>query len=416
MNFYDLKNSIQQVSDSLRKSAVSSVNTHLTVRNWLIGFYIVEFEQSGEDRAKYGAKLLQNLADAFDEEGLSYRNLNLYRQFYLIYPQISYYVPNFLQKNLGEIWQSPDAKLQFPETKNDVIGQTASAQLDNSEKDGPILQSPIAEFQSIEKEFVGIGQSLSAQFKTEEIVEQLPYIAELVSKLSFTHLSLLLPIENPLKRRFYELECIKGTWSVRELKRQIDTLYFERSGISRKPEVLGNEIERIGEKASIKDIIKSPFTFEFLGLKAKDVVYESDLEQALIEHLEDFLLELGDGFCFEARQKRILIGDEYYFCDLVFYHRILKCHILVELKVDSFSHEHIGQLKTYVNYYRKEMMQSDDNPPIGILLVTNKNNALVEYAVSENDRELFVSKYIVELPDKKQLEQFINEEYAKLAI
>lgn len=381
MNFNDLRNSIQQVSDSMRRSAILSVNTHLTVRNWLIGFYIVEFEQRGEDRAKYGAKLLQKLADAFNEEGLSYRNLRLYRQFYLVYPQISMYIPNFLQKNLAEIWQSPVAKLK-----------------------------------SSEKEGAGIRQSLSAQFKTEGILEQLPYIAELVSKLSFTHLSLLVSIEDPLKRRFYELECIKGTWSVRELKRQIDTLYFERSGISRKPDVLGNETERIGEKASLKDIIKSPFTFEFLGLKAKDVVYESDLEQALIEHLEDFLLELGDGFCFEARQKRILIGDEYFFCDLVFYHRILKCHILIELKVDSFSHEHIGQLRTYVNYYRKGMMQSDDNPPIGILLVTNKNDALVEYAVSENDRELFVSKYIVELPDKKQLEQFINEEYAKLAI
>ena len=381
MNFNDLRNSIQQVSDSMRRSAILSVNTHLTVRNWLIGFYIVEFEQRGEDRAKYGAKLLQKLADAFNEEGLSYRNLRLYRQFYLVYPQISMYIPNFLQKNLAEIWQSPVAKLK-----------------------------------SSEKEGAGIRQSLSAQFKTEGILEQLPYIAELVSKLSFTHLSLLVSIEDPLKRRFYELECIKGTWSVRELKRQIDTLYFERSGISRKPDVLGNETERIGEKASLKDIIKSPFTFEFLGLKAKDVVYESDLEQALIEHLEDFLLELGDGFCFEARQKRILIGDEYFFCDLVFYHRILKCHILIELKVDSFSHEHIGQLRTYVNYYRKGMMQSDDNPPIGILLVTNKNDALVKYAVSENDRELFVSKYIVGLPDKKQLEEFINEEYAKLAI
>jgi len=161
-------------------------------------------------------------------------------------------------------------------------------------------------------------------------------------------------------------------------------------------------------------MIKSPFTFEFLGLKAKDVVYESDLEQALIDHLEEFLMELGHGFCFEARQKRLIIGDEYFFCDLVFYHRILKCHILVELKVDSFSHEHIGQLKTYVNYYRKEIMQPDDNPPIGILLVTNKNSALVEYAIADSDRELFVSKYILELPDKKQLEQFINEEYIRL--
>jgi len=398
MNFNELKQSIQQISGTLRKNAISAVNIHLTVRNWLIGFYIVEFEQKGEDKAKYGAKLLQNLADSFDEEGLSYRNLNLYRQFYLVYPQISVYIPHFFQKYFGGIWQSPIAQLSNWE----------------KEEDNSILQSPIAELQSSEEENVGIGQSPIAQFSPDEVAEQLPYITELVSKLSFTHFSLLLPIEDLLKRRFYEVECIKGTWSVRELKRQIDTLYFERSGISRKPEELSEKVQEKTEKSTSLDIIKSPFTFEFLGLKAEDVVYESDLEQALIEHLEEFLMELGRGFCFEARQKRIIIGNEYFFCDLVFYHRILKCHVLVELKVDSFSHEHIGQLKTYVNYYRKEIMQPDDNPPVGILLVTNKNSALVEYAIADSDRELFVSKYIVELPDKKQLEQFINEEYIRL--
>jgi predicted nuclease of restriction endonuclease-like (RecB) superfamily len=431
MKFNDLIQNIQKISGTLRKNAISAVNIHLTVRNWLIGFYIVEFEQKGEDRAKYGEKLLQNLAESFDEEGLSYRNLNLYRQFYLVYPQISVYIPHFFQKYFGGIWQSPSAKLgnsekdnsilqssiaelQSPEEENVGIGQSPIAQLGNSENDNSILQTVSAELQSIGKEFVGIGQTPSAQFSPDEVAEQLPYITELVSKLSFSHFSLLLPIEDPLKRRFYELECIKGTWSVRELKRQIDTLYFERSGISRKPGELSEKVQEKTEKSTSLDIIKSPFAFEFLGLKAKDVVYESDLEQALIEHLEEFLMELGRGFCFEARQKRIIIGDEYFFCDLVFYHRILKCHVLVELKVDSFSHEHIGQLKTYVNYYRKEIMQPDDNPPVGILLVTNKNSALVEYAVADSDRELFVSKYIVELPDKKQLEKFINEEYIKL--
>lgn len=416
MKFNELIQNIQKISGTLRKNAISAVNIHLTVRNWLIGFYIVEFEQKGEDRAKYGAKLLQNLAEAFNEEGLSYRNLNLYRQFYLVYPQISVYIPHFFQKYFGGIWQSPIAKFQLVDKEEDDIFQTPSAKLSNwmKEEDNSILQSPIAELQSSEEENVGIGQTSSAQFSPDEVAEQLPYITELVSKLSFTHFSLLLPIEDLLKRRFYEVECIKGTWSVRELKRQIDTLYFERSGISRKPEELSEKVQEKTEKSTSLDIIKSPFTFEFLGLKAEDVVYESDLEQALIEHLEEFLMELGRGFCFEARQKRIIIGNEYFFCDLVFYHRILKCHVLVELKVDSFSHEHIGQLKTYVNYYRKEIMQPDDNPPVGILLVTNKNSALVEYAIADSDRELFVSKYIVELPDKKQLEQFINEEYIRL--
>lgn len=414
MNFNDLQQNIRHISGTFRQNAVAAVNTHLTVRNWLVGFYIVEFEQNGEDRAKYGAKLLQNLADAMDEEGLSYRNLKLYRQFYNTYPQISIYIPRFFKKYFGEIGQSPIAKSHSSEKEGVGIVQSPVAQLSNSEKDNPILQTLSAELQSSENEVVKIGQTLSAQFKPEEIAGQLPYIAELVSKLSFSHFSLLLPIEYPLKRRFYEIECIKGTWSVREFKRQIDSLYFERSGISRKPEMLSKVVQTKSEKSSMMDIIKSPFTFEFLGLKAKDVTYESDLEQALIEHLEEFLIELGHRFCFEARQKRIIIGDEYFFCDLVFYHRILKCHVLIELKVDSFSHEHIGQLKTYVNYYRKEMMQADDNPPVGILLVTNKNKALVEYAVADSDRELFVSKYIVELPDKKELERFVDQAYAKM--
>ena len=344
MKFNELRLNIRQISDSLRQSAVSAINSHLTVRNWLVGFYIVEFEQNGEDRARYGAKLLQNLAENLNEDGLSYRNLCLYRQFYLVYPEISVYIPQFIKKHIGKLG------------------------------------------------------------KVEKIVHG----------LSFTHLSLLLPIDDPQKRHFYETECIKGTWSVRELKRQIDTLYYERSAMSRKPEKLNAIVQEKVSVSNMSDIIKSPFTFEFLGMKAKDVVYESDLEKALVEHLEEFLMELGHGFCFEARQKRIIIGDEYFFCDLVFYHRILKCHVLVELKVDEFSHEHFGQLKTYVNYYRKEMMRADDNPPVGILLVTNKNNALVEYATADSDREIFVSKYLLQLPSKEKLADFINVEYSKL--
>ena len=253
MNFNDLQKNIRHISGTFRQNAVAAVNTYLTVRNWLVGFYIVEFEQNGEDRAKYGAKLLQNLADAFDEDGLSYRNLKLYRQFYNTYPQISIYIPCFFQKYFGEILQSPIAELQSFEEEDARIGQTLSAQLGNSGKeDIEILQIASAELQSIEKEFVGIRQSLTAQFNPEEVAEQLPYITKLVSKLSFTHLSLLLPIEDPLKRRFYEVECIKGTWSVRELKRQIDTLYYERSGISRKPEMLSEVVQSKSEKNAMQ--------------------------------------------------------------------------------------------------------------------------------------------------------------------
>ena len=150
-----------------------------------------------------------------------------------------------------------------------------------------------------------------------------------------------------------------------------------------------------------------------MGLQAKDAVEESDLETALLNHLQEFMLEMGHGFCLEARQKKILIGDEYFFIDLVFYHRILKCHVLVDLKVEDFNHHNIGQLNAYVNYYKTKVMLPDDNPTVGILLVTNKNSALVEFATASIDNQLFVSKYLLELPKKEQLQNFIQNELLK---
>ncbi len=361
INFDTLVTQIQQTHKTLQESAVKAINKHLTIRNWLTGFYIVEFEQKGEDRAQYGERLLQNLSERLNTPSLSYRNLKLFRQFFSTYPQI------------GKVISS-----EMIDNQHFRIGQLAIAQFNNS--------------------------------STEEL--QVPP-DKLISRLSYTHLVQMLPIQDPFKRAFYEIEAIKGNWSTEELKRQIGSLYFERSNMSQNPEKLSRIVLDNAEPFKPSDIIKSPFTFEFLGLKAKDVLYESDLEQALIDSLEEFLLELGDGFCFEAKQKRITIGDEYFFIDLVFYHRILKCHVLVELKVDPFKHEHTGQLKTYVNYYKKEITRPDDNPPIGILLVTNKNQALVEYALADSDEALFVSKYILELPSKQELHNFLLKELKK---
>ncbi len=274
MDFKWLVHTIHDTHQTLQQSAVKAINKHLTIRNWLIGFYIVEFEQKGEDRAQYGDQLLQKLSDSLQATSFSYRNLRLYRQFYLTYPQ---------------------------------IGQTVSAQLNSLElNEGIIWQSVIAKSNSIENQSVAIWQSPNAIFNPKLQVP--PEV--IISKLSYTHLVQLLPIEDPLKRVFYEIECIKGTWSVSELKRQIGSLYFERSGMSKNPEKLSAMTLDKAEKTDIHDIIKSPFTFEFLGLRVKGVVEESDLEQALIDHLQDFLLELGNGFCFEARQKRILIDEE----------------------------------------------------------------------------------------------------------
>ncbi len=379
MKFEQLVFTIQQTHDTLQESAVKAINKHLTIRNWLIGLYIIEFEQNGEDRAKYGEKLLQKLAARLSKDSLSYRNLKLFRQFRIAYPQIG--------KIAIDYWESIDLVLAIGLPKD---------------------------MQDIENQIFAIRQSAIAQFKTmPDNPLQVPP-QKLISKLSYTHLVQLLPIDSAIKRTFYEIETIKGNWAVSELKRQIHSLYFERSGMSNNPEALSQIVQTNAEPTSVSDIIKSPFTFEFLGLKAKDVVYESDLEQALIEHLEAFILELGHGFCFEARQQRILIGDEYYYIDLVFYHRILKCHVLFELKIEAFNHEHIGQLKTYVNYYKKEVQRPDDNPPVGILLVTHKNEALIEYAISDADYDLFVSKYLIELPTKEQLNSFILKELKRL--
>jgi predicted nuclease of restriction endonuclease-like (RecB) superfamily len=225
---------------------------------------------------------------------------------------------------------------------------------------------------------------------------------------------LLLAIDDDTKRLFYEVECIKGGWSVRELKRQINSLYYERSGLSKDKAKLAELANLKAEPQEPKLVIKDPYIFEWMGLDSADVMSESKLEGLLIKNLESFLLELGNGFCFEARQKRITIGDEQYFVDLVFYHRILKCHVLIELKLEEFNHENIGQLNTYVSWYKKNMMSEGDNPPVGILLCSAKNKTLVEYALAGMDNNLFVSKYMLELPKKEDMEKFIEEQVKEL--
>jgi len=228
--------------------------------------------------------------------------------------------------------------------------------------------------------------------------------------LSYSHFEELVPIEDPVKRSFYEVECVRGNWSVRELQRQMSSLYYERTVLSRDKMRLTGTVQGKAEPMSPAQVIRDPYIFEFLGLRSHEVLTEQNLEGLLLDRLQEFLLELGRGFCFEARQKRILIGGEHFFVDLVFYHRILKCHVLIELKVDTFSHEYLGQLNTYVNWFLLHEMTGDDNPPIGILLCTRKNEALVEYALAGMDNELFVSKYQLELPGKEEICRFIEEQ------
>lgn len=358
LTFTALVDSIRQVHEHCAAQANRVVNVTLTLRNWSIGAYIHHYELNGADRAEYGEGLLDALAERLTELRISNSNrrqLYRYLRFWRLYPGI---VATLSQ--------------QFP-----ALPATA-----------------------------GKVGTLSPQLGVA--------VEQLVNRLSYSHIELIVDLEDPLKRAFYELECIRGNWSVRTLKRQISALYFERSGLSKDKEKLAAMVKQGVETAEPKLAIRDPYIFEFLGLRAKDAVAESDLEAALVENLREFLLELGHGFCLEAQQKNIVIGKTRGFVDLVFYHRILKCHVLVELKVDEFKHEHLGQLNTYVTWYRKHMMSAGDNPPVGLLLCTDKDHALVEYAVASVDNRLFVSKYAEELPSKDELERFLRAKHLEM--
>ena len=236
----------------------------------------------------------------------------------------------------------------------------------------------------------------------------------LVNNLSFSHIREIMVIDDAFERFFYETECIKCNWSVRELRRQIKTNFYVRAGISKRSELL---IQPSEDNRNITSLtIKDPFTFEFLGLDAKETITETDLEQALMDHLQEFMLELGEGFCFEARQRRIVIDDKYYFIDLVFYNRLLHCNVNIELKNDEFKHEDLGQLNAYVGYYKKNEMTGGDNPPVGILLCTDKGSEMIKYALSGMDNQLFVSTYMLHLPDKKKLQEFMLKEMENMGI
>ena len=375
MDFNALVSIIQQVHEHLAARAGRAVNISLTLRNWVIGFYIREYEQNGSDRAEYGENLLNNLAKRLHNKGMkrtAARELRRFRQFYLTYPQIRETVSTEFQNML------PNTLLQFPAVIRDSLTPESGG--------------------------------ASSAVNQETVSSRLHIPPErLISSLSFSHFAELIQIDDPLKRVFYEVECLQGNWSVRELKRQIGSLYFERSGLSLNKKKLAEITHAGAEQTPNALVVRDPYIFEFLGIKSKEVMSESDLEDALLDKLQDFLLELGHGFCFEARQKRILIGDTYGFVDLVFYHRILKCHVLIDLKVEKFTHENIGQLNTYVSWYRKNMMQEGDSRPVGILLCAKKDHTLVEYALAGMDNNLFVSKYQLELPSKEDMKRFLEE-------
>jgi predicted nuclease of restriction endonuclease-like (RecB) superfamily len=377
MDFESLVGRINLIQDALQEQAAHAVNLSLTARNWLVGYYIVEFEQRGEDRAKYGEKLINRLAERINRKGFEPRRLREFRQLYIVYPSLGHEVVKYIQKNQlllfqsdeSSIWRLPSAKLQNDDNQINEKWRMPSAKLE--------------------------------KWSTPP--------DKLFNRLNFSCLLYLTSIEDPLKRTFYEQETIRGCWTFKELDRQVSSQYYERMGLSKDKKALQRLTAQKSQQLTPSDIIHDPVTMEFLGIESQDIYTETKLETAILNNLQKFLLEMGRGFCFEHRQKRILIDQDYYKADLIFYHRILKCHVIIDLKIDRFRHEYASQLNLYMNYYKHEMMQEDDNPPIGLLLCTDYGVTTVQYAIEGLTQNLFVSKYRLQLPSEDEIRHYLLE-------
>lgn len=372
-NYSTLITALASLIEQGRKTAVRHVNTALVATYWLVGRRIVEYEQKGKERAEYGEALLKKLAKDLSPKygkGFSERNLELMRKFYLAYP-----ISQTLFAELSTILQTPSE-----ESPSLLKFQTLSGK---SEK-GYTLYSQSE-----------ISQTLSAK-----------------SPLSWSHYCLLMRLDEPFQREFYEAECIRGNWSVRQLDRQIQSMLYERTALSKRKMAV---IAKAHEKPIIlkpEDEIKDPYILEFLGLK--DEYSESQLEESLIKYLEHFLLELGNGFTFVARQKRITLEGSHYRLDLLLYHRVLRCLVAIDLKIGEFTHADAGQMNLYVNYLKDKEKLPEENNPVGLILCTGKKKTVVEYALGGMNNRIFASKYRLQLPDPEILKAEIEHEKQRL--
>lgn len=355
-NYSSLITDLASLIEQGRKAAVQYVNTALVATYWLIGRWIVEYEQKGKIRAEYGAEMLEKISKDLNirfGRGFSPDNLEAMRRFYLTY--------------------------------SIKISETSSRKLE--------------------------GQKSATLSRNSQISSAIKPLADRFT-LSWSHYRLLLRLDEPFKRKFYEAECIRGNWSVRQLDRQIQSMLYERTALSKRKLAV---IAKAHEKPIVlkpEDEIKDPYILEFLGLK--DEYSESQLEEALIRHLEHFLLELGVGFTFVARQKRITLEGTHYRLDLLFYHRVLKCLIAIDLKVGEFTHADAGQMNLYLNYLKDKEKLSEENDPIGLILCTDKRKTVVEYTLGGMSNRVFASKYKLKLPAPEVLKAEIEHEKQRL--
>ncbi|MDR0230736.1 MAG: PDDEXK nuclease domain-containing protein [Dysgonamonadaceae bacterium] len=337
-----------------RRQAAYAVNNALVQTYWHIGKYIVEYEQGGLEKSEYGSKLLDRLSKDLTMlygKGFSRSNLMYVRKLYIAFP----------------------------------IGQTLSDQFEN-------------------KLTISIGETVSHQLEKIQTVSD-QFSGTLSHRLSWSHYVQILTADNPLEISFYTKQCEKENWSVRELKRQMNSMLFHRLALSKDKKGVLAIAEKGAEIQKPEDIIKEHFVFEFLGIPQQQQYLEGELEEKLILNLENFLLELGKGFAFVKRQYRVPVGNRQFSVDLVFYHIILKCYVLIDLKRGEVEHGDIGQMNFYLNYFRKEVNTETDNEPIGIVLGAYKDRIMVEYAMDNINNQLFVSKYQLYLPPKEDLEK-----------
>ena len=346
---------VSKIIDAARESAARSVNAAMTAAYWLIGRRIVEFEQSGEDRAEYGAALVEKLAEDLTVRfgrGFSSQNIYNMRLFYVSYQ------PDRIRQTLS------GKSVSLPRRQ--------------------ILQTPSGDF-----------EPSSVKMDFDDLLAAFP--------LPWSAYVRLLSVRNEQAREFYEAEALRGGWSVRQLDRQIGSQFYERTALSKNKAAMLTE----GRNSRSEDLvlpqeeIKDPYVLEFLDLK--DEYSESDLEEALIRHLETFLMELGGDFCFMGRQRRLRIGDRWYRVDLLFYHRGLRCLVVIDLKIGAFSHADAGQMHLYLNYAREHWVREGENPPVGLILCSEKDEALARYALDGLPNNVMAGQYRITLPDEALL-------------
>jgi len=365
---------IRQILESARTGVARTVNTTQVVSNWLIGREIVEEEQQGKHRADYGKQLVEDISTRLQGDfgkGYSALNLWLFRRFYLEYPDM--------------------ASMEILYAPRKESGASRMSDASRRKLDASVDQSGMI-----------IGHALRSQSWKP---------GQLHPNLSWTHYRTLLRVDKRAARAFYEIEAIQNNWSARELERQINSLLYERLALSKDKKGLMKLATKGHEVQHPVDVFKDPIVMEFLGLPATPKLVESDLEQALINNLQSFLLELGKGFAFVSRQERITLDGDHFYIDLVFYHTLLKCYVLIDLKVGKLAHQDLGQLQLYVNYFDHERRTKGDNPSLGLILCTDKNDAVVRYTLGpDQEKKIFASRYKQYLPTESELKTELRRE------